>query len=189
MAEAFKLKEPKGALVGDVVPGGPAEAGGIQRGDVIVSFDGKEIRDASDLPRLVAETPLKKTVPVKVIREEKEVDVKVTVAELEEEKAAALKQKIPEQDLGMTVDEINSRWVREFNLKERAGVVVIEVAPESPAAEADLRAGDVIKEIGRKTIRNLKDYQEAMGKGKKSKSILLFVSRAGQTFYASIRLE
>ena len=189
MAEAFKLKEPKGALVGDVVPGGPAEAGGIQRGDVIVSFDGKEIRDASDLPRIVAETPLKKTVPVKVIREEKEVDVKVTVAELEEEKAAALKQKIPEQDLGMTVDEINSRWVREFNLKERAGVVVIEVAPESPAAEADLRAGDVIKEIGRKTIRNLKDYQEAMGIGKKSKSILLFVSRAGQTFYASIRLE
>jgi len=189
MAEAFKLKEPKGSLVGDVVPGSPAEAGGIQRGDVIVAFDGKEIKDASDLPRIVAETPLKKTVPVKVIREGKEVDVKVTVAELEEEKAAALKQKIPEQDLGMTVDEITSRWVREFNLKDRAGVVIIEVAPDSPAAEADLRAGDVIKEIGRKAIRNLKDYQEAMGKGRKSKSVLLFISRAGQTFYASIRLQ
>ena len=188
IAESFKLKEPQGALVGDVVPGGPAEAGGVQRGDVIVGFDGKEIKDASDLPRIVAETPIKKTVVIKVIREGKEVDLKLIVAEMEEEKMASLKRKAPEQDFGVTVDEITPRWAKEFNLRDRTGVVVMEVAPNSPAEEANLQVGDVIKEIGRRPVRNLKDYQEAMAKMQRSKSILLFVSRGGQTFYASLKM-
>ena len=78
----------------------------------------------------------------------------------------------------MTVDEITSRWAKEFNLRERTGVVMIEVAPNSPAEEANLRVGDVIKEIGRRPVRNLKDYQEAWGR-QRSKSILLFVVEAG----------
>jgi serine protease Do len=187
-AESFKLKSPQGALVGDVVPGGPAEAGGVQRGDVIVGFDGKEIKDASDLPRIVAETPIKKSVVIKVIREGKEVDLKLIVAEMEEEKMASLKRKAPEQDLGVTVDEITPRWAKEFNLRDRAGVVVMEVAPNSPAEEANLQVGDVIKEIGRRPVRNLKDYREAVAKMQRSKSILLFVSRGGQTFYASLKM-
>jgi len=189
IAESFKLKEPKGALVGDVVPGGPAEAGGMQRGDVIIAFDGKEVKDASDLPKMVADTPIKKTVLVKVIREGKEVDLKVTVAEMEGEKKASRRQSAPELDLGMTVDEITPRWANEFNLKDRAGVVVIEVAPNSPAEEAGLQAGDVIKEMGRRPVRTLKDYEEGMAKMQKAKSILLFVSRGGQTFYATLRIS
>ena len=189
IAESFKLKEPKGALVGDVVPGGPAEAGGMQRGDVIIAFDGKEVKDASDLPKMVADTPIKKTVLVKVIREGKEVDLKVTVAEMEGEKKASRRQSAPELDLGMTVDEITPRWANEFSLKDRAGVVVIEVAPNSPAEEAGLQAGDVIKEMGRRPVRTLKDYEEGMAKMQKAKSILLFVSRGGQTFYATLRIS
>ena len=189
IAEVFKLKEPRGALVGDVVPGSPAEAGGIQRGDVIIAFDGKDIKDASDLPRIVAETPLKKTVAVKVIREATEVEIKVTVAEMEEEKVASQRQKVSDQDLGITVDEVSSQWMKEFNLKDRQGVVIIEVAPGSPAEEANLQVGDVIKEVGRRPIRRLKDYQEAMAKAQKSRSVLLFVSRGGQTFYSSIKVQ
>jgi serine protease Do len=189
MAESFRLKEPKGALVGDVVPGGPAEAGGIQRGDVIIGFDGKAIKDASDLPRIVAQTPIKKTVVIKVMREGKEADLKVTVAEMEQEKMASLKRKGSEQDFGVVVDEITSERAKEFNLRDRTGVVVIEVAPNSPAEEANLQVGDVIKEIGRMPVRNLKDYQEGMAKAQRSKSILLFISRGGQTFYASIKIS
>ena len=189
MAESFQLKEPKGALVGDVVPGGPAEAGGVQRGDVIIGFDGKEIKDGSDLPRIVAQTPIKKTVVVKVIREGKETDLKVTVAEMEQEKMASLKRKAPEEDFGVVVDEITSERAREFNLRDRTGVVVVEVAPGSPAEEANLQVGDVIKEIGRKPVRNLKDYQEGMAKLQRSKSILLFVNRGGQTFYTSLKIS
>ncbi|OGP89949.1 MAG: peptidase [Deltaproteobacteria bacterium RBG_16_48_10] len=188
MAESFSLKEPRGALVGDVVPGGPAEAGGIQRGDVIVGFDGKGIKDASDLPRIVAETPIKKTVMIKVIREGREVDLKVIVAEMEEEKTASMKRKAPEQHFGMMVDEITSQRVKEFNLRDRTGVVILQVAPGSPAEEANLQAGDVIKEIGRKPVRNLKDYEEGIAKMQRSKSVLFFISRGGQTFYASIKI-
>jgi len=189
MAESFNLKEPKGALVGDVVPGGPAEAGGIQRGDVIIGFDEKEIKDASDLPRIVAQTPINKTVVIKVIREGKGADLKVTVAEMEQEKMASLKRKTPEQDFGVVVDEITPDRAKELSLRDRTGVVVIEVAPNSPAEEANLQVGDVIKEIGRRPVRNLKDYQEGMAKAQRSKSILLFISRAGQTFYTSIKIS
>lgn len=189
MAESFKLKEPKGALVGDVVPGGPAEAGGIQRGDVIIGFDGKEIKDASDLPRIVAQTPIKRTVGIKVIREGKETELKVTVAEMEQEKMASLKRKVPEEDFGMVVDEITSERAKEFNLRDRTGVVVIEVAPGSPAEEANLQVGDVIKEIGRKPVRNLKDYQEGIAKMQRNRSILLFINRGGQTFYTSLKIS
>ena len=189
IAESFKLKEPKGALVADVVPAGPAEAGGVQRGDIIIAFDGKQVKDASDLPRIVGETPIKKTVVIQVIREGKEVDLNVTVAEMEEEKLASLKRKAPEQNFGVTVDEITSQWVKELNLRDRTGVVIIEVAPGSPAEEANLRVGDVIKEVGRNPIRNLKEYQDVMAKMQRSKSLLLFVSRGGQTFYTSIKIS
>ncbi len=189
IVEAFQLKASRGALVGDVVPGSPAEAGGVQRGDVIIVFDGKEIKDASDLPRIVAETPLKKTVSIKAIREGKEVDLKVTVTEMREEKMASLKQRVPEESLGMTVDEITSRWVKEFNLRDRTGVVILEVVPDSPAEEANLQPGDVIREMARKPVRNLKDYQAAMEKMQRTGSILLFISRGGQTFYTSIKVS
>ena len=190
IAEAFKLKESRGALVGDVVPGSPAEAGGIQRGDVIVAFDGKPVRDASDLPRIVAETPIKKLSTLKVLREGQEMEVRVTVAEMDEEKTASRKQrKAPDQDLGMTVEEITPQWAREFNLREKTGVVILEVAPNSPAEEANLQPGDVIKEVARKPIRSLKDYRGAMEKLQGSRSILLFISRGGQTFYASLKVS
>ena len=190
IAEAFKLKESRGALVGDVAPGSPAEAGGIQRGDIIIAFDGKPVKDASDLPRIVAETPIKKLSTLKVLREGQEVEVRVTVAEMDEEKTASRKQrKAPEQDLGMTVDEIAPQWAREFNLREKTGVVILEVAPNSPAEEANLQPGDVIKEVARKPIRNLKDYRGAMEKLQGSGSILLFIGRGGQTFYSSLKVS
>jgi serine protease Do len=107
---------------------------------------------------------------------------------MEEEKMASLKRKAPEQDFGVTVDEITPRWAKEYNLRDRTGVVVMEVAPSSPAEEANLQVGDVIKEIGRRPVRNLREYQEAMAKMQRSKSILLFVSRGGQTFYASLKM-
>lgn len=89
LAKSFGMKEPKGALVGDVVKGGPAEKGGIKSGDIIVSFDGKSVNNSNYLPRLVAEVPVGKTVDVTVIRENKEVHLSIKVEELSEEKIAA----------------------------------------------------------------------------------------------------
>lgn len=186
IAQSFGLKEPKGALVGGVVNGSPAEAAGIKRGDVIIAFDGKEIKNMSDLPRLVAETQVGKAVDIKVIRDGKEVDLKITVAELTEERLRA-QMPVSEGALGMRVDDIIPRWAHQLRIKDKNGVVVVGVAPNSPAEEAGIQVGDVIKEVNRKTIRNMKDYENVMEKTGKDRPVLLLIKRGGQTFYVSIK--
>jgi len=188
IAQSFGLKEPKGALVGGVVNGSPAEAAGIKRGDVIIAFDGKEIKNMSDLPRLVAETQVGKTVDIKVIRNGKEMDLKITVAELTEERMRA-QMPVSEGSLGMRVDDITPRWAHQLRIKDKNGVVVVGVAPNSPAEEAGIQAGDVIKEVNRKTIRNMKDYENVMEKTGKDRHVLLLIKRGGQTFYVSIKIS
>ncbi|MDA8338426.1 MAG: PDZ domain-containing protein, partial [Nitrospiraceae bacterium] len=182
------LKEPKGALVGGVVNGSPAEKAGVKRGDVIIAFNGKDIKQMSDLPRMVAETPVGKTVDIKVIRNGKEMDLKITVVELTEERMRA-QMPVSEGSLGMRVDDITPRWAHQLRIKDKNGVVVVGVAPNSPAEEAGIQAGDVIKEVNRKTIRNMKDYENVMEKTGKDRHVLLLIKRGGQTFYVSIKIS
>ena len=188
IAQGLGVKETAGALVADVVPEGPAAAAGIARGDIIVSFNGKDIKAISDLSRLVAETPVGKTVAVKIMRSGKEMELKLTVAEMAEEKARIQKSGI-EMDLGIVVDEINPRLQSQFGIKDRKGVVVVEVASGSPADVAGLQAGDVIKELNRKAIGNLSDYEKAVAKIQKGKTILLLIKRGGQTMYVTIEIS
>lgn len=188
IAQSFGLKEPKGALVGDVVSGGPAEKAGVKRGDVIVTFNGKDIKQMSDLPRLVAETPVSKTVDIKVIRDGKELDLKITVAELTEERLRA-QMPVSEESLGMRVDNITPRWAHQFRLRDKSGVVVIDVLSGSPADMAGIQAGDIIKEVNRKPVKDMKDYGAAMGRVSKGNPVLLLIKRDGQTFYVSIKVS
>ncbi|MCL5023770.1 MAG: DegQ family serine endoprotease [Nitrospirae bacterium] len=185
LAQAMGMKEAKGALVADVVPGGPADAAGIKRGDVIIAFDGKDVKNATGLPRIVAETPIGKTVSVKLVREGKEIELKLTVQELTPERLAS--QMPAGANLGMSVDDIKPRWKDKFRLKDTAGVVVVEVAPNGLAGDAGIQPGDVIKEVNRRAVKNLKDYREALSKTVKDKALLLLVKRGARTFYASIK--
>lgn len=188
IAQTFGLKEPKGALVSDVVKGGPADTAGIKRGDIIVSFNGKDIKQMSDLPRIVAETPVGKDVDVVIIREGKELHLKVKVVELAEQRLASQMQ-APALSLGLKVDNISPRWQREFGIKDNLGVIVVDVAPNSPADEAGIQAGDVIKEVNRKPVKTLKDYNSAMTKIEKNKGVLFLIKRGNQTFYVSIKIS
>ncbi|GER92736.1 peptidase [hot springs metagenome] len=187
IAQSFGLKESKGALVGDVVSASPAEKAGIERGDVIIAFNGKDIKQMSDLPRLVAEVPVGKTVDIRVIRDGKEIDLKITVAELTEEKLMA-QMPVSDESLGMRVDDITAKWARQFRIKDKSGVLVIDVLSGSLADMSGIRPGDVIKEINRKPVRNLNDYEVAMKRVTKGGSVLLLIKRGGQTFYASIKI-
>ena len=105
IAKSFGLKEPKGALVADVVQAGPADKAGIKRGDIIVSLDGKDIKTSTDLSRLVAETPVGRTVNITVERNGKEITLKITVAEMTEKRLVSQTRQ-PQESLGMTVDDI-----------------------------------------------------------------------------------
>jgi len=186
IAQGLGVKETTGALVADVVPGGPAAAAGMARGDVVVSFDGKDVKNISDLSRLVAETPVGKTVTVKVMRSGKETELSLTVAEMAEDRAGGIRKSGMEKDLGIAVEEITPQLQNQFGIKDRRGVVIVEVASGSPADMAGLQAGDVIKELNRKAVGNLSDYEKAMAKAQKGKPVLLLIKRGGQTLYVTI---
>jgi serine protease Do len=188
IARAFDLKEAEGALVGDVVPNGPADRAGIKRGDIILSFNEKPVKRANDLPMIVADIPAGKTVDVKILRGGKENTMKVTVEEMSEGKIAS-QMGSAQQTLGLTVDDINPKWQRMFHLQDKTGVVVIDILSTSPADDAGIQAGDIIKEINRKPVRNVSEYTALLRQIGKDKPIVFLVKRKGQTFYISIGIS
>lgn len=188
LAQSFGMKEAKGALVGEVVKDGPAEKGGIKTGDVIVTFDGKSVKTANDLPRLVAETPVGKSVGVTVVREGKETNLTIKVEEMTEEKMAA-QSSAPVQSFGMKVDNITPQWRQQFSIGEKSGVVVVSVDQGSMAGEAGIQPGDVIKEVNRKNVRNLVDYNRVLGKSGKGQPVLLLLNRGKQTFFVTMESQ
>ena len=137
IAESLGLSEPKGALVADVVKDGPAEAAGLKQGDVIVEYDGKPVTDSAELPLLVARTPVGKTVKLKVIRDKNTETFSIKIAELKEEEQAQPGTGTTE-DLGLAVQTLTPDLAENLGLDRTVkGVVVTQVEPVGPAAEAD----------------------------------------------------
>jgi len=184
LAKSFGLKDEKGALVSQVVKGGPADKAGIETGDVIVEFDGKKVSDMNDLPRVVASTPVGKTVAVKVLRGGNVVDREVKIAEMEQkEEVANVSTRKP---LGMTVQNITPEIARGLGLKSETGVVVASVVPGSPAAKADVRSGDVIQQVNKKPVKDVEDFKTKIENSKDQETILLLIQRGDSTLFAAL---
>ena len=188
IAQAMGLKETQGSLVGEVVPGGPADAAGIKRGDVIVSFDGKEIQKIGDLPLLVAESPAGNSVNMKVIRDSKELPLTVKVAEMPTGKIPSSGHVSPE-GLGLTVENITPQLMSQLHLKDKNGVVVANIQPGSSADDAGIQVGDVIREVNRTAVKDVNDYNSALVKSGRNKPVLFLVKRGAQTFYVTIQIS
>lgn len=186
LKKKLNLDEEKGALVADVTAGGPADKAGIKRGDVIISFDKKEIREMKDLPYAVASTPVDKVVPVEIIRNGKKKTVKVTVGELEEEKPSKEEPDAAEPELGMTVKEITPEIARRFGLPQTRGLIIFQVGRNTPAGEAGLRPGDIILEIDQIPIKSIKQYQKKLQTFKKGDTILFLVKRENTTIFLTL---
>ena len=181
------MTETRGALVADVTGGSPADKAGIQRGDVIVSFDGQPIKEMGELPFIVASTPVGKRVTVEVIRKGRKESLTVEVGKLEE----GMQPSVPEEeesDLGLTVEEITPELARRFGLREAGGLVVVDVERGSSADEAGLRQGDIILEIDQKPVRGLADYRNEIRRYKKGDTILLLVKRGNSSLYLTVKV-
>jgi serine protease Do len=189
LAKSLGLKESRGALVSQVVPGGPADKAGIEQGDVIVNFDGRPVGDSKELPRIVAATTVGKAVTVKLLRDGKEIERQTKVGEMEEEKTSAAAKSPVHPSLGVTVQNMTPQIAREFGLKKSAGVVVTGVEPGSPAAEAMLQAGDVIQAVNRKPVRHVDDFVKIVEKDKGSGNLLLLVQRGQNSLFAALTLR
>jgi serine protease Do len=187
LAKSFGLERERGALVADVMSDTPAEKGGIERGDIIVEFNGRKIEEMNDLPRVVASTPPNAEVPVKLLRKGQEKMVQVKVAELKEERVAAGGGTL-EESLGMTVQELTPEIARSLRVTETKGLVVTNVDEGTPADEAGIRRGDVIIEVNQNKIENLRDYRAALGRVGSADSLLLLVRRGGNVLYMALKM-
>ena len=201
IAESLSIKPARGALVAGIDDKGPAKPAGIEAGDVIVQFDGKDIKEMKDLPRIVADTPVGKEVPVTVIRKGKEESKKVTLGRLEDgEKLAALTsptapgpdpviKKTPGLELAGMSDDLRKKYKIKDTVK---GIVVVGVDAGSPAAEKRLTAGDVIVEIAQEAVASADDFQAKIDKLKKDgrRTALLLVAGAdGEMRYVALSLQ
>jgi len=201
IAESLGLDKPHGALVASVNDNGPAQSGGIQPGDVILSFDGKTVPDMRHLPRLVAERRVGQVVAVKVWRKRQEETLHVKLGKLDEtEKVSAHvpAKDVPSKDhdstvnaLGLTLSNITPDLKDKFSLSDDKGVVVVGVSKDSPASEKGLKAGDVIMEAAQEEIKNAGQVLGKIADAKKAgrKSILLLVERQGDLRFVALRLD
>jgi serine protease Do len=185
IAESLGMEKSQGALVANVSKDGPADKAGVKVGDVIVEFDGKEVKDSGDLPIIVARTQVDKKVRMKVLREKKELSLNVAVGELKDEEIVA---SAPEKgELGLTVQRLTPQIAESLGLEKADGVVVSAVEPGSAADEAGIRRGDVIVEIDRKSIRNLDEYKKSMAAIRKGKGVLFLVRRGESTLFLALK--
>lgn len=187
LAKSFGLDRERGALVADVVPDTPAEKAGIERGDVIVEFNGRKIEHMNDLPRVVASTQPGADVEVKVLRKGQEKMVRVKVSEMTEERTARGGGGSIEEGLGMTVQELTPEIARSLGLTETKGVVVSNVEDESPADEAGIQRGDVVLEVNQKKVSNLREYRAALGRTGGTESWLFLVRRGNNVLYVALK--
>jgi serine protease Do len=185
LAKQFNLKEEKGVLIGDVVEDSPAEKAGLQRGDVIVEYEGKEADEPASLRNMVANTLPNKEVTIKILRDGKPKTVKVTIAELPTE-MQSLPAKFDNLLKGIHVQNLTPKLKRSLSIPKRiTGVIITDIEDGSPA-EGILMQNDVIMEINKKRLRNMKDYEAVASKIKPDHDILLLIFRDRSTIYLTL---
>lgn len=162
LAKSFGLSKPTGALIQQIEPGSPAAKSGLEIGDIILSFNGKSIDQSADLPHLVGRVAPGKKVPVDIMREGKQKRLTIEVGQLNvgSEPQVGSDDGYPGDRLGLVVEALDPRQQQAWRLS--GGVVVAQVQPGSPAANAGIRAGDVIAQLGFYSVENVEGYNQLL---------------------------
>ena len=201
LAEGLRLDKASGALVASVTEGGPAEKSGIVQGDVILEFNGRPVTDMRKLPLMVAETPIGERAEVVIWRKGNKLTLKVKLGELDAEKIALVTEggeskegadhsAIP--DLGLALDRITPELREKFNLREKAGgVVITDVDEFGSAAEKGLRPGDIIVEVDQEEVVSPTEVAERVKKAKTEgyRVVTLLVFREGDFRWVAVRID
>jgi serine protease Do len=205
IADSLSIKPPHGALVAGIDDKGPAKPGGLEAGDVVVKFDGHDIKEMHDLPRIVADTPVGKTVDVVVIRKGKEESHKVTVGRLEDGEKLALadakkdtapaEKSVVQKTLGLELSGLSDDMRKKFKVRDNIkGVLVTGVDPSVAMADPDKRLapGDVVVEVQYQSVGTPADMQKRIDqlKSQGKKIAVLLVSNAdGETRFVALNLQ
>jgi serine protease Do len=194
LASQFGVPDLKGVLVSDVLDDSPARRAGFERGDVIVEYDGKPVENPTQLRNMVAQTVIGRKVSVKFIRDKRPRTLDITIAEQPKTVAQGGSEESGESVspagalADVTVGELTPDLASRFNLSSgEKGVVVVRVKPGGSAEEAGVREGDLILEVNRQAVTNLKTYEKATAKLGKDQSVLLLIKRQGRTTYLTLK--
>jgi serine protease Do len=186
LAKSFGAKEPKGVLINDVVPDSPAAKAGLQAGDIVLEFEGKKMDGPGDLQRAVGFTAPGAGAKLKVWRDQSERTIEIKIGEAPDEREARAPGGRPTRSLlGLEVRPLTPEVARQLNLRTTDGVVVARVEDGGPAAEAGLQRGDVIREINRKRVQSMADFERLTKDVKDGDRLTLLLQRGPMTLYVA----
>ena len=195
LAKEFGLRELTGVLVTDVSPGSPAEKAGMKRGDVILEIDGREVSNVVSLRNMVAQSVIGSRLKLKTSRDGKEIILYAVIVELPQEIAEVVREE-PEDEVreenelaGFRVMEFTSEIAKQLRLsRKEIGVIVVGVVPGSAADEAGIKKGDVIQEINKQKVTDLKDFNRIVSHVRDGETFLIFINRSGKKFYVPFKI-
>jgi len=186
LMKSFHLKETQGVLISDVTKDSAADKAGLRRGDVVVEYDHKPVKDPGHFRNMVALTPPGTKVEIGVIRSGKKKVVTAVLGSLEETRTAAVNEKQLVEKLGFTVQELTEDLARQFGYEGKTGVLISQVAPGTPAQFAGLRPGMLILEVNRKQVKSVREFFDAF---RGSKSVLLLVQYGPYARYVILQVQ
>jgi serine protease Do len=188
LAQSFGRKNTRGALIARVITGTPAEKAGVQEGDIVLKFDGKEIKDTQDLQMQVAGTPVGEKTSLVVWRNNKEVSLSIVIGEMPSDEEMAKAASI-QAWRGMHVSAVTQEIKQKLNITDEEGVVIIAVEPGSRAEEAGLTAGLLIKMLDGKTIKTLSEYNSMVKNIPAEKNVRLLIKQGEQSRFVILKGE
>jgi len=193
LAESLGLSKPVGALVAEVVPKSPAAEANIQVGDVIVRFDGKEIRKSSELPWLVSSAGVGRTVDVVIVRDKRERAVRVTLAELPATagagpaKTGSTGAATSVAGAGLKVVDLTPALRERHKIQATEGVLVVEVDEGGPADLQGIAVGDVVTKMGSEPVRNAVEFERRVRETKDGQVLPLHLRRGERSFFRAVQ--
>ena len=185
-AKGLNIKTRNGALITDVVDGGPAEEGGIQEGDVIIAFNDQLISDPSNLKNVVSLTPPNTKNRVKVIRDGSKKTVEVILAELPDEvQNLSVRDRVRSNEFGLQLKEITDSLQKKYNLEDSNALVVTKIDKDGEAYNKGIREGDIVKRVGTEKVETVKAFKRLIDKSREKGTLLLLVKKpnGGSKFY------
>ncbi len=185
MAESLGVKE--GVIIAQIMPGSPADKGGLKVGDVVVEVDGQKVSEVRELQFKIMRTEPGKEIDLKVIREGKEVGLKIKVGEMPEDRQIGEVEE-GQADLGLALRELTPEEERRLGVK---GVLVVRVAPNSLAMQSGIVSGDVILQMGNKPVSNVREFQQSIDALRQAgrESAILLIRRRGNNLFLVLRLK
>ncbi|MBT8330924.1 MAG: Do family serine endopeptidase, partial [Deltaproteobacteria bacterium] len=183
MAEYYSIESKKGVFVADVFEGDPADQAGIRPKDIVLAINGEKIKTSRQLTGIVAKIPVNDSAKIKILRNGTEKTVHVKIAKRPEERLAG-RGRSPEQsdEFGVRVSNLTPEITQQFDIDESVGVIVTQVQPGSKGNGADVRVGDIIKEINRQAVKNMAEYKSLLDAIESGEAVNLFIRRKNAGF-------